>query len=275
MIASLPMYDFPEAADANDRLWNSIRAELAREGIEAPAKLEREAGRHEVWRNEKLLLSQTCGLPFRKELHNSLTLVGTPDCELEACEPGYYRSVFVASNACAKSCFKDFDDARLAFNGEDSQSGWAAPMQEAAANAIAFSGLLETGSHEASAYAVFRGNAEIAAIDASSWKLFLMLKPWAKDLKTVGFSRPTPGLPFVTSFPDIADALFHAVRAAVNSINDLDKKVIPYRGLVRIAKSEYLKIPPPARPPQGPIVSLSGESTFRNDHRAARGTFRI
>ena len=102
MIASLPMYDFPEAADANDRLWNSIRAELAREGIEAPAKLEREAGRHEVWRNEKLLLSQTCGLPFRKELHNSLTLVGTPDCELEACEPGYYRSVFVASNACAE-----------------------------------------------------------------------------------------------------------------------------------------------------------------------------
>ena len=268
MIASLPMYDFPEAADANDRLWNSIRAELAREGIEAPAKLEREAGRHEVWRNEKLLLSQTCGLPFRKELHNSLTLVGTPDCGLEACEPGYYRSVFVASNACAKSCFKDFDDARLAFNGEDSQSGWAAPMQEAEANAIAFSGLLETGSHEASAYAVFRGNAEIAAIDASSWKLFLTLKPWVKDLKTVGFSRPTPGLPFVTSFPDIADALFHAVRAAVNSINDLDKKVIPYRGLVRIAKSEYLKIPPPpTRPPQGPIASLSGESTFRNDHR--------
>ena len=249
MIASLPMYDFPEAADANDRLWNSIRTELAREGIKAPAKLRRESDRYEIWRNEKLLLSQTCGLPFRKELHKLLTLVGAPNCGLEACEPGYYRSVFVASHACAKSCFKEFDCARLAFNGEDSQSGWAAPMQEAETHAIEFSELLETGSHEASAYAVFRGDAEIAAIDASSWKLFLMLKPWAKDLKIVGFSRPTPGLPFVTRFPEIAGVLFGAVRTAVNSINDRDKRIIPYRGLVRIAKSEYLKIPlPPSRP---------------------------
>ena len=250
MIASLPMYDFPEAAGANDRLWHSIRTELAREGIEAPAKLQREANRYDVWRNEDLLLSQTCGLPFRQKLHKLLTLVGTPDCGLEACEPGYYRSVFLASNACLKSCFNEFDGARLAFNGDDSQSGWAAPMQEAVANAIGFSELLETGSHEASAYAVFRGNAEIAALDASSWSLLLMLKPWAKHLKTVGFSRPTPGLPFVTGFPELADVLFHAVRAAVSSIGDCDKRLIPYRGLVRIAKSEYLKIPPPpARPP--------------------------
>lgn len=245
MIVSLPMYDFPEAADANDRLWNSIRTELAREGIEGPAKLQRELNRNIVWRSEDLLLSQTCGLPFRKELHELLTLVGTPDCELEACEPGYYRSVFVASNACTKSCVKEFDGARFAFNGEDSQSGWAAPMQEAKANAIGFSELLETGSHEASAYAVFRGNAELAAIDAASWKLFLTLKPWAAELKTVGCSRPTPGLPFVTRFPEIANILFHAVLAAIRSIDDRDKRVIPYRGLVRIAKSEYLKIPLP------------------------------
>ena len=249
MIASLPMYDVPEAVGANDRLWNSIRTELAREGIDAPAKLQREADRYDVWRHENLLFSQTCGLPFRKELHNSLTLVGAPDCELEACEPGYYRSVFVASHSCAKSRFTEFNGARLAFNGDDSQSGWAAPMQEAKANAMEFSDFLETGSHEASAYAVFRGDAEIAAIDVSSWRLILMLKPWAKELKTVGFSRPTPGLPFVTGFPEIADVLFHAVRDAVSLVDERDKRFIPYRGLVRIAKSEYLKIPlPTARP---------------------------
>ena len=245
MIVSLPMYDFPEAADANDRLWNSIRTGLAREGIEGPVKLQRKFDRNDVWRSEGLLLSQTCGLPFRKDLHKLLTLVGTPDCELEACEPGYYRSVFVASNACTMSCFKEFDGARLAFNGKDSQSGWSAPMQESKANSIRFSELLETGSHEASAYAVFSGDAELAAVDAASWRLFLTLKPWTAALKTIGFSRPTPGLPFVTRFPEIADILFDAVLAAVNSINDRDKRVIPYRGLVRIAKSEYLKIPLP------------------------------
>ncbi|MFN7224061.1 MAG: hypothetical protein ACK4MS_08580, partial [Paracoccaceae bacterium] len=97
MIASLGMYDRPETSAANDALWALIRDALRDRGRDAPQALTRgEAACWPAWQAPDLVLSQTCGLPFRSRLHDHVTLIGTPDYGVEGCAPGYYRSVLIA-----------------------------------------------------------------------------------------------------------------------------------------------------------------------------------
>ena len=92
MIAALPMYDRPETASANDRLWALIHEALG----EGPKHLTREGDLWDIWTAPDLLLAQTCGLPYRARLHDRVTLVGTPDYGLPDLPAGYYQSVLIA-----------------------------------------------------------------------------------------------------------------------------------------------------------------------------------
>ena len=89
MIAALGMYDRPETAAANDALWALIRDGLRARGMDAPEVLTRGAGAYwPAWESPDMLLSQTCGLPFRARLHEKVTLIGTPDYGVEGCALG-------------------------------------------------------------------------------------------------------------------------------------------------------------------------------------------
>ena len=77
MIASLMMYARPELEAPHARYWQAIRAALAARGIAAPAALSNDAPEFEVWEDPALVLSQTCGMPYRTRLHGRVTLVGT------------------------------------------------------------------------------------------------------------------------------------------------------------------------------------------------------
>ncbi len=85
MTASLPMYDTPTTRAANDRFWHLIR--------EDDTELDRVTDPHVTWMSQHLVLSQTCGLPYRRDLHGRVKLIGTPDYGVRGCPPGYYRSV--------------------------------------------------------------------------------------------------------------------------------------------------------------------------------------
>ena len=127
MIASLGMYDRPETAAANDRLWAGIRDGLRAEGIDAPDALTRGAHAYwDAWQSPGLVFSQTCGFPFRAKLHDQVTLIGTPDYALPGCPPGHYNSVFVARKDDPRASLAEFSGAAFAFNEDLSQSGWAA-----------------------------------------------------------------------------------------------------------------------------------------------------
>ena len=82
MIASLPMYDWAEIKPVTDRLWTGIRDRLRAAGIEAPNELTRGIDMWDSWHDPDLLVSQTCGFPYRTKLHDKVTLVGTPDFAL-------------------------------------------------------------------------------------------------------------------------------------------------------------------------------------------------
>lgn len=251
MIVSLGMYDFGSAQAANDRLWALIRDGLRGRGVAAPDALTR--GEHaywDAWQSPDLLLSQTCGYPFRARLHGTVTYVGTPDYGVEGCAPGHYRSVFIARADDPRRDVREFGGAPFAYNEGLSQSGWAAPQTFAAKLGIRLPPVVQTGAHRLSAEAVAEGRADIAALDAVTYALMQDASPLVERLKIVGLTDPTPGLPFITSTGRDPQPIFDAVSEAISALDDGTKAALRLKGLVKIAAADYLAVPNPPAPEQ-------------------------
>jgi ABC-type phosphate/phosphonate transport system substrate-binding protein len=249
MIASLAMYDRAEVQPANDRLWALIRAALREAGLPAPEALTRGPGAYwPAWQSPDLVLSQTCGYPYRAKLHGKVTLLATPDYGVEACPPGHYASVFVARADDPRESLAEFHGASLAFNEDLSQSGWAGPVAHAQAEGIDLRPVLRSGGHGLSAKAVAEGRAGIAGIDAVTWAMIARYDTFAKDLKVVGQTRSTPGLPWIAALGADAEGLFPLLQAAVAALSPEDRATLCLRGLVRIPAEAYLAIPTPPAP---------------------------
>lgn len=248
MIAQLGMYDRAETSGANDRLWAAIRDGLRAAGEQAPDALTRGGDYMALWQSPDLVFAQTCGFPYRARLHGHVTLIGTPDYGLEGCPNGYYRSIFVARADDARDDLAAFDGAGLAYNEALSQSGWAAPQTHAAKLGLRLRPLLETGGHQLSALAVAEGRAEIAAIDALTWRMLTRWEPFTKRLKVVGTTEPTPVLPYIAAAGADADLLFKVTAAAIDSLAESDRHLLSLRGLVRLAPETYLAVPTPPTP---------------------------
>ncbi len=241
MIVSLGMYDWAEVQRETDALWSAVRRVL---GQAAPPAVDRTTDMWAAWQSPELFLGQTCGFPYRTALHDRVTLVGTPDYGLPGLEPGCYQSVMVARAEDAGADWRDFLDRRLASNGPDSQSGWAAPQNMAAEAGGRFTRVRETGSHRQSAEDVAAGRADIAAIDGVTWRLVERFRPdVARQLTVVTRTPPTPGLPFITGRADLAPALFDALGTAIAT---LPSATTGLRGIVTIPAEAYLAVPVPA-----------------------------
>lgn len=249
MIASLGMYDRAECQPANDRLWALIRDGMRAQGLTAPDNLTRGANAYwTAWESPDLSLSQTCSFPYRAKLHDKITLIGTPDFGVEGCVPGYFRSIFVARKEDARATLADFDGATLAFNEPLSQSGWAAPQNFARTQKLTLKPHLQSGGHLMSARAVAEGKADIAAIDAVTWAMIARWEPFAADLKVVGLTDPTPGLPYIAAKGTDAELMFQLIGAAIAGLSQQDRDTLCLRGIVRIAPETYLVVPTPPTP---------------------------
>lgn len=245
MIASLAMYDRPETAAATNRFWAAIRDNLRRSGIAAPQDLNRDAPFWPVWQSPDLVFSQTCGRPFRQVLHDQVQLVGTPDYGLKDCPQGHYRSAFIIRARDPRTDLAAFRDAVFAYNEKASQSGWAAPQVHAAGLGFGFTNLLQSGGHVASARAVAEGRADIAALDAMTWELIKRYEDCAGDLRVLGWTIPTPGLPYITGPGLDADKVSAAVTEAIAGLDLADRRMLRITGLVAIPAADYLAIADP------------------------------
>ena len=249
MIAALGMYDFGPAMAANDRLWAGVRDRLRADGHPAPDHLTRgEGGYWQAWESPDLILSQTCGYPFRARLHDRVTYVGTPDYGVEGCPPGHYCSVFIARKDDPRQTLADFDHAGFAYNDALSQSGWAAPQTHAAMLGLRLPPAVQTGGHRLSALAVADGRAEIAALDAVTWALMQVNDTVVAALKPVARTTPTPGLPFITALGTDPAPLFKALAAAIDSLSPHDRATLHLKGVTRIPVAAYLAVPNPRGP---------------------------
>lgn len=240
------MYDRPETAAVNDRLWDAIRSRLTASD-DVPQALIRDGETWEHWLNPDLLLSQTCGYPYRARLHGHVTLVAAPVWDLP-CPPGHYFSVLVVRADDSRTDLADFAAARLAYNDALSQSGWAAPQNFARAHGFHFTDLYRSGSHRDSSRAVAEGRADIAALDAATWHLIRQFDPWADRLRVLARTPPTPALPFISSARHNAAELYAALSSAVAALAPEDKAVLGLRGVTALTPAAYLAVPNPPDP---------------------------
>lgn len=245
MIASLGMYDMPHAVDAHDRLWQSIRSHLG----EGPEHLTRDTDLWEGWQSPDLLLSQTCGLPYRARLYGQVSLVGTPDYGLRECPPGYYYSYIVRQTGDPRSLRELARGGTIAFNDPLSQSGWAAPVAHLAKLGLKPGNTMQTGSHLASARAVLAGHADYAAIDAIAYMMWDVAEPQIfAGLEAFVRTEPTPGLPFITARGRDTKAIARAITQAIATLSPQDSEVLMLKGLEQITEAQYRDIPIPPMP---------------------------
>jgi ABC-type phosphate/phosphonate transport system substrate-binding protein len=209
MLASLPMYDWPEIREETDRFWAALAQEL---GVSGP--LWRGADYTAPWHNPDLLFSQTCGYPFTHTLRGQVKLVATPHYAADGCEGPNYCSILFARE---KKPLEEFRGSKAAYNSADSMSGMLAlklVFAPYAAKGRFFRKAIETGSHIASLQAVREGKADVCAADAVCVELAKRYRPsLLQGLHEIGRSPLVPGLPFVTHHEDVA-----VVRAAVQRV---------------------------------------------------------
>ena len=236
------MYFRPEVAEAHHRFWRNIRERLAKFGVDAPKKLSSERADYHHWTRPDLLLSQTCGLPYRRHLADKVKLVGTPDYQIKGCEAGYYRSYFIVRRKDAGTPFAEFLKRRFAYNSTDSQSGYFAAQKHLANSGGWFEQTLETGAHRNSAMAVANSEADIACLDAVSWRMMERYDSFASELAVIDETDPTPGLPYICGRDVDPGLIFEAVEDAIKHLEIADRDALGISGLTRISTQAYLDI---------------------------------
>jgi ABC-type phosphate/phosphonate transport system substrate-binding protein len=242
MIANLMMYQRPQLVAAHTRYWALIRKHLTAVGIPSPETLSQDAEEFFVWNHSELVLSQTCGMPYRTWLHDKVQLVGTPDFGLADCPAGYYRSAIIVRADDTRTQVTDFKDAVFAYNQTFSQSGFAAPFWHLKPSGFWFENRLHTEQHRQSAQAVATGRADIASIDAVTWRDIEIYEPFARTLRVLEWTKPTPGLPLITALGNDADLVFGAVQRAISDLDADCKTQLGIKGIVKIPKNDYLNV---------------------------------
>ena len=200
MIASLPMYDWPELKAETDRFWKILARHFDKAGFEVPRELTRGTESTAHWLREDLLFSQTCGYPFATKLLGKVHLLGTPHYNVEGCEGAYYSSAILVRS---KSEYKSLEQAlkgKFAFNGRDSLSGYRCLTPLVGDIEGAFAEGVESGGHRQSAKMVARGEADVTALDAVCWDLYQRFEiDDAKKLRVLAWTPKLPALPYITN----------------------------------------------------------------------------
>jgi ABC-type phosphate/phosphonate transport system substrate-binding protein len=208
MLASLGMYDLPEARGATTAWWQGLARAFRAEGIaDAPEQLTANPEYPAHWLRPDLLFGQTCGYPLTHALAGKVRLVATPRYAARGCSGSSYCSLLIVAEDSAAATLEDLRGARLAFNGPESQSGYnvlramVAPLARPGTQGGRFFGAtIETGGHRASIAAIGAGRADICAVDCVTHAMLARHAPAAlAGTRVLGETPSAPGLPFVTA----------------------------------------------------------------------------
>lgn len=271
MIAALPMYDWPALRAATDAFWAATARALAARGLAAPPALTRPAEAADAWADPELVIGQACGMPYVGGVCGDARVIGRPDYGLAEAAGGLYRSVIVGPAGAAgggPEAVLARRGCRVAVNEWGSYSGHIALRAHLAglrggASEPFFGAALITGSHAASARAVARGAADMAALDSVVWALLGLHEPGtAARLAVLDRTPWAPALPYITAprFARHATALAGALAeaaAALPAVPGLPRAVAPagdadyapIRATARLAAREPFAPGAPAVPP--------------------------
>ncbi len=240
---SLPMYDWPEIENHTNTFHSLLKDSFNQRGFDTPNKLERARQGLDIWQDQKLLMSQTCGLPFVRFLKGEVCLIGTPAYDIN-CGAGSYFSVIVVHQNSDVNTLEDLKGLKFAFNDSNSQSGYAALLYTLSDIENAeehFISHMKSGGHRQSIQAVAEGNADFAAIDAITWKLAMRHEKSAARLRVIATTAPTPGLPYITCRRSSAetDKLHMAVIDAMMALDEPTRDALLLTGLSKTRPKDY------------------------------------
>ncbi|NTZ04610.1 phosphate ABC transporter substrate-binding protein [Burkholderia metallica] len=202
-----------------------------------------------LWRRDDLLLSQTCGYPYRMlGLRDAVRLIATPVFDVDGCDGARYSSVLVVSarvHAGGATTLAACRGLRAAFNGEDSHSGMNAFRHAVAPHAHDgwfFGSVTPFGSHLNVLRALASGEADCAAIDCVTFAYVRDALPGLLEgIRIIGATASAPGLPFVasraladTQVVALQDALDHAAAADAERA-----RVLRLKGFARLSPADY------------------------------------
>jgi ABC-type phosphate/phosphonate transport system substrate-binding protein len=221
-IAVLPMYDFPDVADAHDLWWRAIAVRLRAAGVgDVPDGLRRDVAHEESWRDPRLLLGQACEYPLATGHGAFVQLVATPCYGAPGCAGARYRSAIVVRAADAARSAADLRGRRGVVNDPQSNSGMnllRATLAPFARGDGFFESVAVSGSHWRSARLVADGGADAAAIDCVTYAHLLRCDPaLVARLRVLDWTPSSPSLPYVTARstpPATVQALREALAAA-------------------------------------------------------------
>ncbi|HLA02956.1 MAG TPA: PhnD/SsuA/transferrin family substrate-binding protein [Aestuariivirga sp.] len=206
MIASFPMYDWPEVREATDAWWRGLSRHLG-----VAIELDRNPDHFAAWRRNDLFFSQTCGYPFTHEFKRLLKYVATPHYAVPGCEGANYSSSIFAR---VDQPLDSFRGGIAAVNNPDSMSGMLAlklAFAPFARSGKFFASAIRSGGHINSMLAVRDGTADVCAIDAVCVAMARRYRPdYLEGLVEIALSPSAPSLPYVTRSGDIG-----AMRAAL------------------------------------------------------------
>ena len=102
---------------------------------------------------------------------------------------------------------------------------------------VIFKNQVFSGTHINSAKMVANNQAEIAAIDAVSLKLITKYDDFAKELKIIAWTKPTPSLPYIAYKDADQSKFFTAIQSALSNLKDDYRDNL--NGLDYISKETY------------------------------------
>ncbi len=244
MFASLPMYDRPSTRAGYAQLWVGIRDNLRDVGIDAPEALDYDTAEMAGWRRDDLVLGQICNLPYRAIFQGKVTRIGAADYGLDGCEAGFYRSVLIAHKENAAE-IEALAKGPFAANGLGSHSGYGSPQAWAKERGFLFPSPILTGSHDRSLQSVAAKQAAIASIDAQTWVHQQRDMPEAKDVRVVAWTKPSPGMTFITK-GDVNPVPYQdAIAAAIANLSADMRGVLGLKGVIALPDEAYaLPMPP-------------------------------
>lgn len=265
-IVSLPMYNVTphHAALWRAFLRDSVNAFVDATGPREITVIDSPGGEllpH--WRAANLLLSQTCGFPYRMlGLERDVHLVATPIFDAPGCEGPRYRSVIVVSNQAWNSGVTTLEACRglrAAANSADSHSGMnalrhavapLAPLLPLAHEGRFFGSVTWTGSHAATLRALAAHEADVGAIDCVTLALLrdAQFEP-LRHVREIGMTADAPGLPLIAS-RSLNDSDIEALRHALDIAHAADParaNELRLRGFARLTPDAYAEIETLAR----------------------------
>ncbi|WP_423369683.1 phosphate/phosphite/phosphonate ABC transporter substrate-binding protein [Burkholderia sp. LMG 32019] len=251
-IAALPMYNVtPRHAVLWRALLRDALAAFATAGGPADVALPDEpfGDLHALWRRGDLLLSQTCGYPYRMlGLRDDVRLIATPCFDADGCDGAQYRSMLVVSaraHAGGATTLAACRGLRAAFNGEDSHSGMNALRHAVAPHAHDgrfFGSVTPFGSHLNVLRALASGEADCASIDCVTFAYIGDALPdLLKDVRIIGTTASAPGLPFIASC-GLPETLIGAWQDALDRAVAVDAeraRVLRLKGFERLSPDAY------------------------------------